>query len=187
MIKEPGDVLELALQNDELDRFLAGEPFYFLETKDDHDDPQNVIVAFDVLFMPQFKARNTPLPQMFVQALLKLIANYPDRNRALYMAVDWVWCYRYLLQKKQMQPDGPYASLPIIDLSAVANDLKSSLEEQKEDLMRDLRWAGALWNSRLGLWEPLMRTALHVRDKLGGPDFVPKNGRAGLLRQAYTC
>ena len=175
MITEPGDVLELALQNDELDRFLAGEPFYFLETKNDHDDPQNVIVAFDVLFMPQFKARNTALPQMFVQALLKLIANYPDRNRALYMAVDWVWCYRYLLQKKQMQPGGPYASLPIIDLSAVANDLKLSLEEQKEDLMRDLRWAGALWNSRLGLWEPLLRTALHVRDKLGGPDFVPKD------------
>ena len=50
------NVLELALQNDELDRFLAGEPFYFLETKTDHDDPQNVIVAFDVLFMPQFES-----------------------------------------------------------------------------------------------------------------------------------
>lgn len=175
MTTEQKNVLELSLRNDEFDKFLVGEPFYFLETKDDNNDPQNVIVAFDMLIMPQFKARNTALAERFVQALLSLITDYPDRNRAIYMASNWVWCYRYLLEKKQMQLDGQYAALPIIDLSAVADALKSSLEEQKEELMADSRWAGALWNSHHGLWEPLIRTARHVRDKLGGPDFVPKD------------
>ncbi len=30
-------------------------------------------------------------------------------------------------------------------------------------------WAGAAWNSEAGLWDPLVRTAHHVRDKLNGP------------------
>lgn len=30
-------------------------------------------------------------------------------------------------------------------------------------------WAGADWNSEAGLWDPLVRTAHHVRDKLNGP------------------
>ena len=32
----PDDVLSLALANDELDRFLAGEPFYFVEAQTDN-------------------------------------------------------------------------------------------------------------------------------------------------------
>lgn len=43
------DVLLLALANNELDKFLIGEPFYFQEAITDNDEPQNVIAAFDLL------------------------------------------------------------------------------------------------------------------------------------------
>lgn len=49
------NVLLLALANDELDKFLVGEPFYFLEAKTDNDEPQNVVAAFDQLIMPHWR------------------------------------------------------------------------------------------------------------------------------------
>ncbi|SOQ13822.1 hypothetical protein [Pseudomonas syringae group genomosp. 3] len=55
MSYDKDNVLFLALQNDELDRFLVGEPFYFLETKDDNDEPQNVPVALRLLFLPYWR------------------------------------------------------------------------------------------------------------------------------------
>lgn len=41
------NVLLLALANDELDKFLVGEPFYFQEAKNDYEEPQNIVAAFD--------------------------------------------------------------------------------------------------------------------------------------------
>lgn len=42
-----GNVWLSALANDELDKFIVGEPFYFQEAKNDSDEPQNVIAAFN--------------------------------------------------------------------------------------------------------------------------------------------
>lgn len=171
---QQGNVLSLALANDELDRFLIGEPFYFLETKDDHDEPQNVVVAFDLLILHHWQETRDPaFPTLFVQALLKMLMDYPDCNRAIYMVQNWIWYYRYCLSKKRTQPDGLYADLFEIDMSSVAAALKQHMERHRAELTADTRWAGAAWNSSSGLWEPLVRTALDVRDKLGGPDFVP--------------
>lgn len=170
------NVLLLALANDELDKFLVGEPFYFLEAKNDNDEPQNVVAAFDQLLVPYWcETRDVSFPARFVAALLTILATYPDRNRAIYIAHDWVWYYRFCLSKKRAQPDGPYAELFEIDMGGVAMALKRQLETNKADLIADTRWAGAAWNSQNGMWDPLMRTALMVRDKLGGPDFVPAN------------
>jgi hypothetical protein len=170
------NVLLLALANDELDKFLVGEPFYFLEAKNDNDEPQNVVAAFDQLLVPYWReTRDASFPARFVATLLTILATYPDRNRAIYIAHDWVWYYRFCLSKKRAQPDGPYAELFEIDMGGVAVALKRQLEINKADLIADTRWAGAAWNSQNGMWDPLMRTALMVRDKLGGPDFVPAN------------
>ena len=51
------NVLLLALANDELDKFLVGEPFYFQEAKSDNDEPQNIVAAFDLLlhYSPVFR------------------------------------------------------------------------------------------------------------------------------------
>ncbi|MDB6441949.1 hypothetical protein PII47_01065 [Pseudomonas sp. 21TX0197] len=49
------------------------------------------------------------------------------------------------------------------------------LERHKAERVADTRWAGAAWHSPDGLWTPLMHSALMVRDKRGGPDFVPAN------------
>ncbi|WP_443696762.1 hypothetical protein [Pseudomonas sp.] len=170
------NVLLLALANDELDKFLVGEPFYFQEAKSDNDEPQNIVAAFDLLLLRYWQQTHDPLfPARFVAALLKILATYPDRNRAIYAAAVWVWYYRFCLSKKHAQPQGLYAGLFEIDMSAVALALQAQLEANKAALVVDTRWAGAAWNSQHGLWAPLMRTALVVRDKLGGPDFVPFN------------
>lgn len=87
MSMNPDNVLTLALANDELDRFLVGEPFYFLEARSDNEEPQNVSQAFDQLLMPYWRATHDPdLPFRFIAALLKILATYPDRNRAIYVA-----------------------------------------------------------------------------------------------------
>lgn len=170
----PDNVLSLALANDELDRFLAGEPFYFVEAQTDNPEPQNVAQAFDELVVPQWQQDPSFAPR-FVAALMKLLASYPDRNRAIYLAHRWVWYYRYCLSKKHAEPTGRYAGLFEVDLGGVAAQLKQLTQERKADLLADTRWAGASWNSDNGLWGPLLRTSIHLRDRLGGPDFVPDN------------
>lgn len=170
------DVLLLALANDELDKFLVGEPFYFQEAQNDNEEPQNIVAAFDLLVLRYWQQTRAPqFPGRFVAALLKILAAYPDRNRAIYVAAVWVWYYRFCLSKKQAQPEGIYADLFEVDMVAVALALQRQLELNKAELVQDTRWAGGTWNSQNGLWGPLMRTALAVRDKLGGPDFVPLN------------
>ncbi|MCP1442597.1 hypothetical protein J3D54_001729 [Pseudomonas sp. GGS8] len=176
MSTHPDNVLLLALANDELDKFLVGEPFYFQEAKNDYEEPQNIVVAFDLLVLRYWQqTRDANFPARFVAALLKILATYPDRNRAIYVAAVWVWYYRFCLSKKRAQPEGLYAELFEIDMGAVALALQRQLEINKAALILDTRWAGGSWNSQNGLWGPLMRTALNVRDKLGGPDFVPAN------------
>ena len=176
MAVNQNDRLFLALANGELDKFLVGEPFYFFETKDDNDDPQNVVVAFDLLILPYWWETRDPLfPKRFADALLQMLKIYPDPNRAIYMVHRWIWYYQSCLSEKRMKAAGLYTDIFEIDLTSVASVLKDKLEANKADLITDTRWAGAVWNSKNGLWDPLVRTAMGVRDKLGGPDFVPSN------------
>lgn len=166
-------MLLLALANNELDKFLVGELSYFQEAKSDNDEPQDVVAAFDLLVVRYWQETRDPqFPGKFVAALLTILATYPDRNRAIYAAAVWVWYYRFCLSKKHATLNGLYADLFEIDMGTVALALQKQLESNKPALVTDTRWAGAGWNSQNGLWDPLMRTALVVRDKLGGPDFV---------------
>ncbi|WP_339504297.1 hypothetical protein [Pseudomonas sp. RL_105y_Pfl2_101] len=170
------NVWQLALANDELDKFLVGERFYFQEAQNDNEEPQNIVAAFDLRVLRYWQQTRDPqFPERLVAALLKILASYPDRNRAIYVAAVWVWYYRLCLSKKQTQPEGLYADLFEVDMGAVALALQRQLELNKAELVQDTRWAGGSWNSQKGLWAPLMRTALGVRDQLGGPDFVPVN------------
>jgi hypothetical protein len=176
MSKNLDNVLLLALANNELEKFIVGEPFYFQEAKNDNDEPQNVIAAFNQLVLRYWlDSRDSSFPSRFVSALIAVLHTYPDQNRAIYAASDWVWYYRYCLSKKYAQPQGMYADLFDVDLNQVASVLKQKLEENRADLCGDTRWAGVGWNSKRGMWDPLIRTAIGVRDKLGGPDFVPSN------------
>lgn len=173
MTETSTNVLALALKNNELLKLLVGEPFYFFETKTDNNEPQNVIAVFDLLFMPCFRTNGEALSVLLPHALMDMLETYPDRHRAIYMTESWIWCYHYYLAKRQAHPDGAYAALPDIDFTELAFALKKQLEVNKPELMADKRWAGEAWNSDHGLWEPLMRSALHVRDTLGGPDYMP--------------
>ena len=170
------DILVRAIASNELEKFLIGEPPYFLEAKNDNEEPQNVSQAFDSLIIPYWKrTKNVGFPLEFLRALINLIDAYPDKNRAIYVVHDWIWYYLFCLGKKRVQPFGHYGDLFEIDLGELAALLKKCLEDNKRGLIADQRWAGGLWNSKNGMWEALLRTSEAVRDKLNGPDFVPAN------------
>lgn len=176
MISTHDDILVRAIANNELEKFMIGEPPYFFEAKCDNEEPQNVSQAFDSLVVPYWKrTKDADFPVKFTTALVNLLNAYPDKNRAIYVAHDWVWYYMYCLNKKRKQPSGHYGDLFEIDLDLVATSLKKLLEANKQNLIADQRWAGATWNSKNGMWESLLRTSEAVRDNLGGPDFVPAN------------
>lgn len=176
MIYNQNNVLVLALANDEFDKFLAGEPFYFLETKDEYDEPQNTVLAIKLLFLPYWREVHDPhFPTQFANALMKMLMTYPDRNKAIYMAQGWLLAYQYCLREKHAEPDGVYKRLFEVDMSAIAAALKAQMEANKVELIADTRWAGVAWNSQNGLWGPMVDTALRIRDKFGGPDHVPSN------------
>ena len=170
------NVLLIALADDALDKFIVGEPFYFLEAKTDTQEPQNVRAAFDLLVLDYWnKTNDEKFPSQLATAMLKALETYPDKNRAIYVVSDWVVYYSYCMTLKKSKPTGQYRELFEMDTARIARALKHELEANKADLITDTRWAGESWNSQQGLWEPLMRMALGVRDKFEGPDFVPNN------------
>ncbi|KGD90182.1 hypothetical protein JL37_19660 [Achromobacter sp. RTa] len=170
------DLLTQLLANGDLAPILAGEPPCFVENRTGEDESQDVRGVFDRVLLPCWQSGRFPdLSHDFADALVEMISRCHDRHRAIYLAHGWIWYYRFCLAKKRANPQGPYGDLFEIDLGAAAATLKRELEANKPGLILDTRWAGAAWNSDNGLWGPLLRTAATVRDKLGGPDFVPDN------------
>ena len=132
--------------------------------------------AFDLLVLPLWTARrDAAIPAALVAGLLRLLAAHPDPNRAAYVASSWIWYALHCLDKKRKDLAGRDGDLFAIDFTPVAAPLKAAVEARKDALVADPRWAGAAWNSPDGLWTPLVRTAIAVRDRLAGPDFVPTN------------
>lgn len=170
------NLLTEALAQHCLELFLVGEPPWFFDAKAENDEPQNIRQAFDSLVFPYWRAHHDPaFPEAFTAALFSVLMMYPDRNRAIYVAHGWIWYYRYCIDKKRQQPDGFYADLFEMDLSEVAVLLKSLVESNKAEMIKDTRWAGESWNSQQGIWEPMLRSSKTVRDRLNGPDYVPDN------------
>lgn len=175
-MRQQDDLIQRALDHDEMDRFVVGESFYFLEARVDNEEPQNIPQAFDQLLLPHWREGRDPLLwQRWIAGMLKALRDHPDANRAIYSVANWLWYYHHCLGKKRAQPDGSYADLPELDLGAVALALQLCMAERKDELITDTRWAGAAWNSPQGIWVPLLRLARAVRDNLAGPDFVPVN------------
>ena len=175
MITSPEIFLEI-IRKKEVAKFLAGDPPYFVDAKNDNEEPQNVTEAFNlVVFAAWEKFKDPSIPASFLSGLYDLLNTHPDRNKAIYVSCDWLWFYRYCLNDRVRNQDSAYEDIFEIDLGGVASLLRYLLEENKISLQQDHRWAGAEWNSQHGLWSPLLRQAIAVRDKLGGPDFVPRS------------
>lgn len=176
MTSTEDNLLARAIANDEIDQFLVGEPPYFFETRGENEEPQNVSQVFDSCVLHYWRqTKDDSFPAKIFSALANVLNTYPDRNRAIYVAHDWIWYYLYCLNKKKTQPSGYYGDLFDIDLTSLASLLKVMLETNKDSLSADKRWAGASWNSKNGMWDALLRISEAVKDKLGGPDFIPAN------------
>jgi len=169
------ELVSLALAHDDLHRFLAGDAPYFVQARTDNDEPQNIARAFDTQVLPYWRrTSDAAFPGQFTAALMRLLLTWPDRNCAIYLVYGWIWHYRYCLADSHARPDGRYAGLFDLDLDALAVQLRVAAAARRRELMSDTRWAGAAWNSDSGLWAPVLRVAVAVRDRLGGPDAVPE-------------
>lgn len=163
-----------ALEEAAVTDFLAGTPPYFFEAKVDNEEPQNVNEAFNLAILPAWReSYDERIPTAFANGLQHLLKDNQDPNKAIYLTCYWLWLYTYYLKDKHSNPDSAYGDLFEVDLSDTAALLKEALEINSASLKSDLRWAGAEWNSKEGLWEPLVRLAIVVKDQLEGPDFVP--------------
>ncbi|MFY1665685.1 hypothetical protein [Pseudomonas sp. Pseu.R1] len=94
------NILQLALTNNALEKFIVGEPPYFQKGKTDNEEPQNVMGAFDQLVVRHWReTHDARFASQFVAAQLSALATCPDANRAMYMVSDWLWYYRFCLTK----------------------------------------------------------------------------------------
>jgi hypothetical protein len=170
----PAKQFEGALSKNELHHFLAGDTPYFVEAKTDNEEPQNVEQAFDLQICPYIiRTQDTNLPDALADGLIKMLTTHADPARATYLAYSWVWYLLYCEAKKRGDPTGYYKDLPLFDFSDVALTAQRKADLLAATLKQDTRWAGAAWNSQMGLWEPICNLALAIRDRLGGPDMVP--------------
>jgi hypothetical protein len=116
------------------------------DSRNDNDDPQYVIGAFDQIFAHWRTTLNADFAEYFTESLSYALAQGTELNLAIYMTSNWLWCYRYCLHEQ-----GRYAGLFEVDITALGGQLKQALHANKANLMADRRWAGAEWNSPNGL------------------------------------
>lgn len=158
-----------AIKNGEVTKFLAGEPPYFIDAKNDNEEPQNVNDAFKLVIFAAWQESYDPkVPDAFSAGLTELLCSHQDSNKAIYLACGWLWFYAYCLKDKKENVGSVYKDLFEIDLELLALTLRNALEANESPLRSDKRWAGAEWNSQEGLWAPLVRLAITIRDQLGG-------------------
>lgn len=175
MVLTPDETqFDQALRKNELHRYVAGEPPYFVHTQSDNPEPQNVVQAFDTQVYPYWlRTHDAQLPDLLADALVRMLKEHPDPNRAVYLACTWLWYLRNCEDKRDKAPQGHYKDVPPMDLSDVALLLQRRASERSAELAQDTRWAGASWNSDNGLWGPIVKTTTFIRDHLKGPDAVP--------------
>lgn len=166
--------LERALHRQELHQFLAGNAPYFVEAKTDNEEPRNVEQAFDLQVYPYIvRTHDTNLSDALADGLIKMLSTHADPARAICLAYSWVWYLLYCEAKKRAAPTGYDKDLPFFDFSDVALTAPRKASLLEATLKQDTRrWAGAAWNSQMGLWEAICNLALAIRDRLGGPDMV---------------
>jgi hypothetical protein len=169
-------ILYDALNKNNLDSFLLGLPPYFFESKTDNNEPQNIPQAFDLLIIPYWKKeKNTEFPKKFENSLMEILTKENDKNRSIYVTHDWIWYFLYCKNEEKLHPNGIYNDLFELDFTAISSTMKFLMQNNKDKLSSDKRWGGADWNSKNGMWDPLIRIAKDIRDNLNGPDFFPCN------------
>jgi hypothetical protein len=88
-----------------------------------------------------------------------------DRANALYMLAFLLVDYYGCKDDREIS-----FRLPIEDLFP---QIRAAFEDDRDLLKNDKRWAGVEWNSKCGLWYPVVRALTRVRDDFGGPDLMP--------------
>jgi len=163
-----------AAKCNELDKFITGEDPYFVSEKNDDGNPQNVSAAFQLyVYIPWAETHDLRIPELLVKGMSQALDDETDKNRAIYAICGWLIKY-YNAAKKRRESGGKfYSDLFELDLTCVQQKLRAAMELRRVDLQRDKRWAGAEWNSKNGMWDPLVGQLERIRDMLDGPDLVP--------------
>lgn len=152
-------------KNDELGLFLMGIGKYQVKGHSDLSMPNDYNECWRQEIIP-FSRIDDALPRKLAMTLLRLLEYEEDYNLALYtiiMTINW-----YYFFKKEGLINFEF------ELDDLVEPFKNRICAQKNNLMKDTRWAGAEWNSEDGLWEPFLHATTFIKNKYHGVDLVPQ-------------
>ena len=159
-------LLSRAIKRDEMHLLLMGVGDYRVKGLDDMEDPQDRIALWNHYITPYqlIPFRGNRLGTAIRRGLDQLLEYEPDKGLALYSLSGTLIDYYYRKKEKRI-----CFKLPIEGLNS---SIAKTLLEQKENLIKDIRWAGAPTYSKCGLWFPICTSLQRVRDQFHGADFV---------------
>ena len=167
------DKIHFALENDELDMFLAGEGVYCFPSRD-FEEPNSYSIqdSWNHWIMPfVYEDEIEDFNYKFCKALIKILEEDPDKNKALYIATSNIENYYYEVDWYRNRLNRNVKIKP--EINEVIPKIRQMLLDNKENLKKDKRWAGADWNAEGGgLWIPIIRNLKAINEKYNGPDFL---------------
>ncbi len=161
--------IQTAIDRNELPLFLKGVNDYKVIGRSDMNEPNDYLACWEQEIIPYSKTNSEILAKTIPSALAILLNDKSDIDCNIYTVVNHIFWYYYFKNKQTISFE--------ISLNEISRQLKETLLSNKQNLRTDKRWGGAEWNSESGLWEPIIRVAVAIKDQYQGIDFMPENGK----------
>lgn len=148
------DKIQKAIVKDELPAFLIGKIEYKCSGRSDFDEPTDYLFCWESEIIPFTQSNPEKFKTVFLDALHKLLLYENDKILGIYSVAKHVFWCSYFIEKGKIKLD--------IDLKDITTQLAQIVKREKDNLIKDKRWAGAEWNSKQGLFEPINRLLLKL-------------------------
>lgn len=155
-------IIKEAIEKNELSSFLCGNLNYKLQGREDNSEPTDFLYCWESEIIPYSK-ENLSLGSDLDNAMMELLENNESFIIGIYTVVNTIFWYYYFKKKGSISFE--------LELIKLRDKLISVLSENKGKLQSTKLWAGVDWNSKDGLWEPIQRIALSIKDNYDGINF----------------
>jgi len=155
--------IEKALGKSELVNFLRGDNNYKLHQRNENADINDFMYCWDSEIIP-FSKLNNSIGTKLGDALYDLLLDVNNVEINIYTTVNTLFWYYYHRNNGRIDFNIP--------LCSIEKKLKEQIKLNKNKLTSCQKWAGETWNSNDGLWSPIQKIAVKIRDEYHGINFV---------------